>query len=136
MGMYTGIRFKGIIKKEYLDGFDDIAFRGNWELSNHEIFREFGKLPRADMIPRGSLSYMPDEWEQTHDFDLCFDQSKGRWEFNCSLKNYNGEVEEFLEMIPNFVEYLIYLEVRYEEWEESRFYQLVDGQLKEVENDH
>ena len=79
---------------------------------------------------------MPDEWEQSHDFDLCFDQSKGRWEFNCSLKNYNGEVEEFLEMIPNFVEYLIYLEVRYEEWEESRFYQLVDGQLKEVENDH
>ena len=33
MGMYTGLRFKGTVKKEFRDSFEDIAMNGNWKFT-------------------------------------------------------------------------------------------------------
>ena len=60
MGMYTGIRFKGYVKPEFRKNFKNIALNGEWDESNDEKFKEFGKLGRASFIPCGMLCYMPD----------------------------------------------------------------------------
>ena len=62
MGMYTGLRFKGIVKEEFRNEFENIALRGDWEESENEVFKEFGNVSRAGFIPCGALAYMPDEW--------------------------------------------------------------------------
>jgi hypothetical protein len=56
MGMYTGLRFKGIVKKEFRDEFGDIALNGNWNNSTDRVFREFSNVSRAAFIPCGSLT--------------------------------------------------------------------------------
>ena len=114
MGMYTGLRFKGTVKKEFRDKFEDIAMYGNWEESNDIVFSTFGENYRAQFIPRGTLCYMPKEWEiesidgkytiDTDGFNRTYDKETGRWSFQCSLKNYERTIEDFLDMVPYFVE--------------------------------
>ena len=140
MGMYTGIRFKGIVKEEFRSEFEDIALNGNWEESNNEVFKKFGSVPRASFIPCGALAYMPDEWEEepfneygdgtpTDGFNRTYDKQTGRWTFQCSLKNYNRIIESFFEMVPYFIEEVEHAEVFYEEWSHSKKLDLVDGEM-------
>lgn len=125
MGMYTGIEFKGYIKEEYRENFKEIALNGEWENSDFSIFREFGQLYRAGFIPCGGLCYMPDDWAEVRFY--C--PKKGYWHFTCSLKNYENEIEQFMEMIPYFVKKLDYFKYFYEEWSHSKLYGLVNGEL-------
>lgn len=153
MGMYTGIRFKGYVKPEFRQDFEDIALNGEWEESNIKEFREFGKkFGRASFIPCGSLSYMPDEWESFNDgfekysnlwwasavatdgFERTYDKETGYWAFQCSLKNYEDEIENWFELVPLFIERIDHLEYFYEEWEYSRRYDLIGGKIVRVEN--
>lgn len=149
MGMYTGIRCKVIIKPEYRDEFEflnspDIQYE--WEESNLDFLKEYGKYSRATFIPRGSLSYMPDSWEivpkkengdydwfraeATDGFDRSFDKETGLWSFQCSLKNYDNTIEHFFEnILPEITEEIIHLEYYYEEWARSKFYELLDGKI-------
>lgn len=148
MGMYTGIRFKGYIKEEYRDNFEDIALSGNWDESGISEFEEFGNsFSRASFIPRGSLCYMPDEWEKydskhekysdewyrsvmdTDGFHRTWDKESGYWTFQCSLKNYEDEIEAWLELLPLFVDKIEHLEYFYEEWSYSRQYKLIDNEI-------
>ena len=80
MGMYTGLRFKGIVKEKFREDFEDIALYGDWEKSDNEIFRQFGNVPRSRFIPCGGLAYMPDKWE-IEVFDNNFDRTynKNTW---------------------------------------------------------
>ena len=134
MGMYTGLRFKGIVKEEFRNEFEDIALEGNWEESNNEVFRNFGGVSRADFIPCGSLAYMPDEWGDDYDatdgFDRTYDKSSGRWTFQCSLKNYDNTIQKFLDIVPYFIEAIEHAEVYYEEWCYSNKYELVNGKME------
>lgn len=145
MGMYTGLRFKGIVKEEFRNEFADIALNGSWEESNNEVFKQFGSVSRASFIPCGALAYMPDEWETepfderyngtpTDGFDRTYDKESGRWTFQCSLKNYEDIIEEFLKIVPYFIEEVEHVEVFYEEWRYSERYELVDGKM-EMTND-
>ena len=140
MGMYTGLRFKGVVKKEFRNNFENIAMNGAWEDSNDEVFKGFSKISRASFIPCGALSYMPDEWETepfdeyrngkpTDGFDRTYNRETGRWTFQCSLKNYNDTIENFLEIVPYFIEEVEHAEVFYEEWRYSERYELVDGKM-------
>lgn len=140
MGMYTGLRFKGIVKKEFRKEFEDIALDGDWKESNDNVFKEFGNVSRASFIPCGALAYMPDEWETapyneygdgvpTDGFDRTYDEETGRWTFQCSLKNYNDTIEEFLKIVPYFIEEVEHAEVYYEEWRYSERYDLIDGTM-------
>ena len=145
MGMYTGIRFKGIVKPQLRKGFDIIAIDGDWELHEDEKFQEFSKISRASFIPCGSLAYMPNEWGQdmifdenhnytgdapdTDGFERTYDEQTGRWTFQCSLKNYDDTIEEFFKLLPYFIESIEHLEYLYEEWETSIMYELSGGKI-------
>lgn len=155
MGMYTGIRFKGYVKKEFRDTFEDIAMKGDWDKSDDEVFLAFSKISRATFIPCGSLAYMPDEWETdyineqgekeidfanyykqvaTDGFKRSYDKETGYWTFQCSLKNYESTIQEWFYILPYFIESIEHLEVFYEEWAYSRRYDFVDGQIQEVDD--
>ena len=131
MGMYTGIRFKGIVKEEFRNEFEDIALDGNWDISNNKIFRQFGNVSRANFIPCGVLFYMPVEWETVNKngFDRAYDKDTGRWTFQCSLKNYDYTIEHFFKIVPYFIEKIEHAEVYYEEWSHSVKLELIDGKI-------
>lgn len=140
MGMYTGLRFKGIVKEEFRNEFEDIALDGNWEESDNDMFKKFGSVSRASFIPCGALAYMPDEWEEepfdeyyngtpTDGFDRTYDKETGRWTFQCSLKNYDYTIEEFFKIVPYFIQEIEHAEVFYEEWSHSVRLELVDGKM-------
>lgn len=147
MGMYTGIRFKGYVKPEFREEFEDIAINGEWRDSNNSILASFGDFDRSSFIPCGSLSYMPDEWEEYDDsykiysrewfdsardtdgFNRTWDKETGYWTFQCSLKNYESEIEAWFEIVPHFIEKVEHLEYFYEEWEFSSKYELIDNEL-------
>ena len=137
MGMYTGLRFKGIIKKEYREDFEKIftpyehedqeVFE--WSDSKHEDLFLFGLKGRSSMVKNtGNLAYMP--WEEDGDTSYNgFNKSTGELNFQCSIKNYDGEIQAFLNIVPNFTETLQHCEVLYEEWLTGDFYKLKDGEL-------
>lgn len=144
MGMYTGLRFKGTVKKEFRDTFEDIALNGSWEDSDDREFWMFGSNNwRASFIPCGSLCYMPNSWEKyendeywngiaTDGFGRTYNKETGYWTFQCSLKNYEDTIEEFLELLPYFIESVEHVEVFYEEWDYSTKYELVGGKMIET----
>lgn len=145
MGMYTGLRFKGIVKEEFRNEFENIALSGDWEESENKVFKEFGNVSRASFIPCGALAYMPDEWETapyneygdgvpTDGFDRTYDKETGRWTFQCSLKNYNNTIEEFFNIVPYFIEEIEHAEVFYEEWRYSIKIELIDGKIVEADD--
>lgn len=138
MGMYTGLRFKGYIKKEFRDTFENIALHGDWESSSDIRLASFGDNARASFIPCGILCYMPDEWEvnpydydsqATDGFDRTYNKETGYWTFQCSLKNYELEIEEFLNLMPYFIESVEWCEYYYEEWAYSSKYELIDNTM-------
>lgn len=141
MGMYTGLRCKVIIKPEYREEMKYLhEIDYEWEDSNLDFMKEYAEGDgRATFIPRGSLSYMPDAWEEdprslfspaTDGFDRKFDPETGLWTFQCSLKNYDDTIENFLDnVLSRITEEVIHLEYYYEEWSRSRMLFLDDGEI-------
>ena len=130
MGLYTGIRFKGRVKEELREGFEIIALEGKWDEHWYEPCVEFGGKSRASFIPMGRLCYMPKEWHNDDLFDLAYNAPTGKWTFKCSLKNYDNTIEHFLELLPDIMESVGYLEIRPEDSETSSAYEMVDGVLR------
>lgn len=151
MGMYTGLRFKGIVKPEFASMIKDMVVEGvEWDdladaHPEHAFLQEYADYNRADFVPRGALAYMPDSWEEqpwtpaskaTDGFDGSFNVTERLWSFQCSLKNYESTIEKFLEVIvPNMIEEAIHIEYYYEEWESSTFFDLKDGIVIESERE-
>ena len=55
----------------------------------------------------------------------------GYWTFQCSLKNYEGEIEQFFsDVLVNIISDSEHIEYFYEEWDESKYYEFVDGTIK------
>lgn len=152
--MYIGIRFKGYVKEEFRNIFEDIAIDGMWSDSSIEMFRNFGKLDKAHYIPCGEVKYMPLEWEErcentclieglevpvptdnyyitiaTDGFERSYDEVTGYWTFQCSLPYNNGEIGKFYEMLPNFVDEVEHLEDYFELDDFSKKYELIDGKI-------
>ncbi len=154
MGMYTGLRFKGIIKLEFSEVIKTMIEESLDWLQLYKLYpqysflKEFGNRWRADFIPRGALAYMPDSWEvipknpdgswnfsmatATDGFERDYDEDTRLWSFQCSLKNYEDDIEEFLfNIVPIIVEKSIHMEYFYEESARSTFYELKDGKVVE-----
>lgn len=139
MGMYTGLRFKGIVKEQFRDEFKDIALKGEWEKAKDIKLNNFSNIDRAFLIPNGSLAYMPGDWEEidrsaTDGFVRKYDKNTGYWSFQCSLKNYEGTIEEFFKLVPYFIDSVEHAEVYYEEWAYSKKYELRDGVMIRTDN--
>lgn len=158
MGMYTGIRCKIIINEEFSPVIktmmeSDLRWDDLYEeFPQYEFLKQFGEGYRASFIPYGVLSYMPDEWETqprkkdgsydfdnfraTDDFERKFDPELRLWSFQCSLKNYDSDIQRFFEIVlPMITEKVIHLEYYYEEWTRSIFYELVDGEIVRSEKE-
>lgn len=134
MGMYTGLRFKGVVKKEFRNNFGSIALNGDWKNSPYWEFSNFGNLFRSSFIPCGMLCYMPEEWDKPNEFGIKYNKNTGYWTFQCSLKNYEHEIEKFFDLVPYFIESVEVAEYFYEEDEWSQLYGLVDGKMVEINN--
>lgn len=152
MGMYTGLRFKAVVKPEFTQMIERMMEeRLDWDdlfvlYPQHLFLKEFSKFSRSSFIPYGSLAYMPDSWETdekdwklrnpTDGFDKKYDKLLRVWSFQCSLKNYESEIQAFFELIvPNIIETLLHVEYYYEEWSRSKFYELIDGKVIESDRE-
>lgn len=146
MGMYTGLRFKAVIKHEFSQMIKTMMEECLDWLELYEIYpqysflKEFGEYSRSSFIPYGMLSYMPDEWETdekdwklrkpTDGFDKNYNELLRLWSFQCSLKNYNSNIEQFFKIIvPQIVETSLHIEYYYEEWARSTFFELKNGEV-------
>ena len=121
--MYTGLRAKVVVKLEYhkaitlLYGVRTAPGGGLncWKTVAEwfPFFQSWGEVGRASFIPFGVMCYMPEEWGETRSK---FDRSTGVWEFHCSLKNYEGEIEKFLsEILSEISESVEFCQTLYEE---------------------
>lgn len=146
MGMYTGLRCKVKVKKEYIEDVGVLMYTHDWNNCKHDILKEYAKVSRANFIPFGALCYMPDEWEYetvedgltisnaTDGFDTKLDKRTGEWSFQCSLKNYDSTIEKFIITLSLIVDEIYHLEKLYEEDEESILYELKDGKITKMQN--
>ena len=122
--MYTGLRAKLVIKEEFWPAIDmlmDPTTAARWEevaeaFPQYPFLTEWAGVDRCNFIPFGALCYMP--WD---DNDPAWERSfeNGLWVFQCSLKNYAGEIAYFVEtVIPHIVDVRHELYSLYEENEE------------------
>lgn len=143
MGMYTGLRVKVTVKKDYRDMIEAIHNGDSWcdYAEEFPFLANYAKQGRAEFIPNGVLSYMPDNWEEgefprqkaTDGFGTKIDLATGKWSFQCSLKNYNDEIEQFFEeVLPHLLESSEHIEYFYEEWEESKMYEFANGNIVQL----
>lgn len=114
MGMYTTLYFKARIKKEYTDLIENYGLDGEWKDCGHPLLEQFGNGDRrASFIPNGAVDYncvkgsgRINEW--LPQFRL--------WEVQCSLKNYDATIDDFLDifadMIDNLYECVMIVEER------------------------
>ena len=142
MGMYTGLRVKVTVKEEYRGMINEINNGAEWRefSTRHPFVAEYARLGRSEFIPSGMISYMPDYWETedyeaTDGFDRKIDMETGYWTFQCSLKDYENEIEKFLdEVLPNIITSSEHIEYFYEEWDSGRLYEFVDGKLVVIQH--
>lgn len=136
MGMYTGLRVKAKIKEEFVKELRKVIVEGesgrfsepwkNLDFAKFPFVKRFSEMGRSGMIPYGAICYMPDSWEYENNFE------NGVWTFCCSLKNYNSEIEVFLnEVLVNIAEWA-HVEQLYEEETVSALFNLHDGVLHTV----
>lgn len=110
MGMYTSIRSKVVVLPEWREALaylhercDDTFWRSGskWR----RVFNRYPDMPgladwvkvgRRDFIPFGVLAFDPGDGFCGRGKSFSeFDKDDGVWEFCCSLKNYDGEIEQF-----------------------------------------
>ena len=125
MGMYTGLRFAGIVKPKFRKGFTIVAQEGRYDCHPNLFISQFAGISRSAFIPMGGLAYMPKSWGKW--YLPIYDSQTGYWQFQCSLKNYEQTIEKWTHLIPYFLSDIIYLEKFYEEWIYSKKYEMVNG---------
>lgn len=134
MGDFTGLRFKGTIKKELRRNLRRIALHGDWASSDYVPLYSFSGVLYSYRIPTGELCYMPEEWTDFHGFptdgfDICFNENTGLWSFQCSLENYDNTIERFFDLVPYLCESVEHAEVFHEHWDTSVKYELIDSKM-------
>ena len=131
MGTYTGLKIKAIIHPDFREVMYDTFYNG-WE--SNEMFHHLAKLRASHFIPfgRGGIPYQwqtdEDRWANDEP-DFSCDQDTGYVVFRCGLKNYDNEIETFIETIPLWAEAVALCEVLCEDWPYSRLYSLLEGKM-------
>lgn len=111
MGMYTGLRCFIEVKPEFHPLIEEVMQawkegrpRGEepWERAaakfpEYPWLNDWSVVGRASFIPFGALCYMPWDPQDPEWSPAKFEN--GFWKFQCSLKNYSGEIEYFVETV-------------------------------------
>lgn len=138
MGMYTGIRFVGMLKKDYIDDIeeliDSVDSKMDWIkfAEKYPFAKEFSSLPRAQFIPFGAMTYNEDKFGTTFSNIVTGDDGSDPYGyretlvFQCDFKNYDDEIECFLETVATNLCDKFVAEKWYEENAFPRVY-LYDG---------
>lgn len=124
--MYTGLRARVKIKEKYRGDIQKLHDERSWEDTNIPNIDGWLAFGRNRFIPFGITAYMPEE------FDEPFEEREDEygkvtggtkfdgewWTFSCALKNYEGEIQFFIEFIMSeIIEEVDYCESFYEEGE-------------------
>lgn len=141
MGMYTGLRARVTIKPEFrelLEFLNQLNAEGytsyEWsdaatQFPQYPWLAEWAQVGRCNFIPRGAVCYL--DWDDNY---RKYDPATGVWEFCCSLKNYQSEIETFFELVfSKIVEAVDFCETQYECDEEPTAWQLVPGDPSRLE---
>ncbi len=143
--MYTGLRVKVTVKKDFLKMINEI---NNEEsdfsdyVDQYSFLDNFSKLKRSELIPSGTSAYMPTGWEigdypneqATDGFARQFNIETGFWAFQCCLKNYENVVDHFLtDVLANIIESSEHIETKHEEDDESKLFEYVNGEIARVD---
>lgn len=126
MGMYTGVRFKTQLTPEarkVIEWCQEDRWSRGWEQAAAHFhlawIDEWVNFRRCNFIPWGGVCYLQ-HWVDNDGYSKLDGEN---WEVLCSLKNYEGEIDYFLEKIlPRMIIKSTEVEVRYESSDSSHFY--------------
>jgi hypothetical protein len=117
MGMYTGLRFEAELKPFVADAMRLAKDSDDFWLTLSRVIHvpdDWLRVSRRYFIPFGSVVYMPDDWQEKDGIPI-----GNTWEVCCSLKNYDEEIELFLnKVLPYLISESCSAEYLYEEWSE------------------
>ncbi|MEK5071782.1 hypothetical protein [Sporosarcina sp. FSL K6-1508] len=142
--MYTGLRIKVTVKKEFRQMINKInneeAYFSDYVV-HFSFLDKFTKIKRSDLIPTGTSAYMPTGWEtgeylneQAIDgFERKIDMNTGVWTFQCCVKNYDKLIEHFFtDVLANIIVSAEHIESKFEEDNNSIMYKYIDGEIVRV----
>lgn len=127
MGMYTGLAFRAQLSTFGVSIVEDFYKYLNtddldpWKeiYKNTGFFETYSSLDRSTFIPNGFVCYMPESKGWTVNVNVL---NSNVWEVCCSLKNYEGEIECFLEtVLPRLIDSDTLVKVQYEEDESPTY---------------
>lgn len=135
MEIYTGLRFKGIVKKQFREEFKTFASTRKWENAIDKRLKDFAKVSGASLIFSNILIYMPEYWQDfegnaTNKFNRTYDDKTGYWAFQCSLVNDDKIYGNLFDLIPYFIESIKHCEVHEEGAVYSQIYELINGRMQ------
>ena len=148
MGMYTAFAFAIKVKPEYRHIVADMLKVFEWsneqelkQARSYDVYpftKEYCSMYRATFIPYGSMEMgIPNKTyldgipikHNRNDYN----EETGQWEVGCSLKNYNEEIQFYLEKIlPVITEKCYYIYDCYEEYDICNEYTIEEGELQQV----
>jgi hypothetical protein len=124
VGDYTRIHAELVLKPEYVKVIELLHHYKRWgsviALYNEPFLCEWASVFRSDFIPFGA----PSEWKL----------EGAVWTFECELKNYCSEIDDFLRLIvTNIVEEIVQFHTNpwYTDDEYHYEYQFEDGKIVE-----
>ena len=134
MGMYTYFEFIGELKKEFVNDVKELFV----DTYNKEAWNEFAKkynfaynfstLPRCGFIPFGAVvSYDINNYGQI---------IGNTWCFNCELKNYDNEIDTFLQQIARKICKKFVAKIWYEEDDFPRIVFVDNSMTLTLENNY
>lgn len=148
MGMYTSVRFKGIVKEEFVSLIKEMVDENlDWidlvELyPDYNFLKVYSELHRANFIPHGVLFGAPDEWDSLSlepyidRFYFNFNEVTRLWSFQCSVINSGNIIESFFDIIASkIIEEPVHIEFLEEPLNRSKMYKLEKGKLILLEDE-
>lgn len=130
MSLYTGIRFKGVVNKDYRSTFKDIALYGIWEIYDFEPFTSFWRdNDRHAAIRIKGAPFLWSKWEKCDDFKEGWDTESGYWSFQTMVNHGEELIDDFMNLLPELMESVEYLEILCECEDRSSIYKMQDGKL-------
>ena len=110
MGNYTGLRVKATLKPESIPLIEEL-YALTWESSTGrwarlaeahpdlEFLAEWSRVHRADFIPFGIVDLAAWRDSENDEGWRMRPPENGFWQFQCSLKNYEGEIQKFIDLV-------------------------------------
>lgn len=134
MGTYTTIEVKCTLRPDKSKYIELLHVSHDWKEMRQNLISSRSLVPwyvedwvtvdRCNFIPFGALGYTT--WAKDG-----FSNLDGRtWHFMCSIKNYGGEVEHFLQnILPQYIESLEICRTQNEQASEETRWVMVNGKI-------